>query len=247
MWTVPIPPDSVQIDPANGTGSIHVVDLPMPDYGKIPNGLTHGKSTPSVVSFDIAWHGVTGRSRAYDPTNGFAAEMLSTGATMSWSAKQDGFAFVSDPPSTSKVTEFASIGHERNGIYAGAASTEWPPLAVNGRSKTDGKSVTFTYNLANLSASAIGGLELRARIPDGSAVVDSWFSQPGTNRGTNNGFDVTWAAPVSSIAGGATVGPFSITVTIPTGKSAAQVQSLGWTRFLAPVAGDSVSGWIAGG
>ncbi|HEX5415350.1 MAG TPA: hypothetical protein VFZ25_06775 [Chloroflexota bacterium] len=246
MWTVPIPAESIKVDLQNGTASMHVVDLPMPDYGAIPNGLTHGKSTPSVVSFDINWQGIVGRSRIADPSGNRAANLLNTGATIAWSAKQEGFHFVSDPASTSRVTDYASIGHERNGVFASGAATEWPPLAVNGQSSTDGKTVTFTYTLANLSTTDLSGPELRIRIPTGSDLVESWFFQRGSYPGTNNGFDVTWATPVGTIPAGGTVGPFTVKTTIPSGKSASQTQSLGWARFLGPTAGDAISGWIAG-
>ena len=246
FWTVPIPPDSLQVNLANGAGSLHVVDLPMPDYGKIPNGLTHGASVPALVSFDIEWGGVVGRSRVNDTVGGYAAELVTTGATISWSAKQDGFTFVSDPAATSKVTDVAFIGHERNGVFASGAGREWPPIAVNGQTKSDGQTVTFSYNLTNLSATDVGGVNVRVRIPAGSAVVDSWFSSPGLFHGVNNGYDVVWGAPVSTIAAGSTVGPFTLVASIPSGMSAAQVQSIGWVDFQAPAAGNAVSGWIGG-
>jgi hypothetical protein len=247
FWTVPIPPESITVDLQKGTASMHVVDLPMPDYGAIPNGLTHGKAKSALVSFDMAWQGVVGRSRVVGPSGNRVAELLSTGATIAWSSKQDGFTFVSDPASTSKVTQFASIGHERNGVFASGAASEWPPLAVNGYSATDGKTVTFTYSLANVSSVDLKGIELRARVPSRSNVVGSWFSQPGLYPGKNNGFDVTWSTPVSAIPAGGSVGPFTLVVTIPPGQSAAQVQSVGWSSFLSPTAGDAISGWIAGG
>lgn len=247
FWTIPISPETLQVNLLNGTGSLHVVDLAVPDYGKIPNGLMHGPAASALVSFAIEWGGVIGRSRVNDTANGYAAELVTTGATIAWSAQQDGFTFLSDPASTSKVTDVAFLGHERNGVYARGASTEWPPLAVNGQARSDGQTVTFTYTLTNLSATDVSGLDVRARVPAGSNVVDSWFSQPGRYPGTNNGFDVGWAAPVSTIAAGSSVGPFSITASIPPGKRASQVQSIGWVGFQLPTAGDAVSGWIGGG
>jgi hypothetical protein len=247
FWTIPVPPESLQVDLLNGTGSFHVVDIAVPDYGKIPNGLRHGTSSPATVSFDIEWRGVTGRSRVNNTAGGYTAELVTTGATIAWSARQDGFTFTSDPASTSKVTDVTMIGHERNGVYTTGASTEWPPLAVNGQSTTDGKTVTFSYIVANLSATDVGSVDVRARVPVGSAVVDSWFSQPGRFPGANNGFDVVWAEPVTTIAAGSSVGPFSITVNIPPSMQPSQVQSIGWAGFQLPTAGDAVSGWIGGG
>jgi hypothetical protein len=51
---------------------------------------------------------------------------------------------------------------------------------------------------------------------------------------------------VATIGAGSSVGPFSLTVSIPAGKAAAQLQSIGWVGFRSPVAGDAVSGWIGG-
>jgi hypothetical protein len=39
-----------------------------------------------------------------------------TKATIEWSSQQAGFSFQSDPASTS-VSEYAILGHERNGVF----------------------------------------------------------------------------------------------------------------------------------
>ena len=237
--------DSIAVDLTSGTARFHVDNYRITDYTSIPNALTHGKAKPGSVSFDIVWSGITGRSRVYDAANGYDAELLETGATIAWSGQSEGFSFTSDPASTSK-RNYGAIGRERNGVYAGTTSTGWPPLAVNGYATTDGKTVTHTYNVYNLSSSAVSGLEVRARIPSGSAVVDSWFGQPGHNPGVNNGLDVQWPAPVGSIGAQSSVGPFTLVVSVPSGMRASQVTSLGWVSFGDPTPGTAISGWIAG-
>lgn len=86
------------------------------DFFNIPNNLTHGKSIRADVSFHIHWHGVKDRVHLHDEQNHFDASMIEDSATISWSAREKDFSFVSDPEETS-TTVFAEIGHERNGVF----------------------------------------------------------------------------------------------------------------------------------
>ena len=86
------------------------------DFHDIVNTLKRGPSVPADVSFRIRWSGVTARVKLRDNTNQFVGDFIEDTATVGWSAKQEGFKFVSDPANTSK-TIFAEIGHERNGEF----------------------------------------------------------------------------------------------------------------------------------
>ena len=86
------------------------------DFHNIVNTLNRGPSVPADVSFRMRWSGVTARVNVRDETNQFVGSYIEDTATVSWSSKQEGFKFVSDPASTSKSL-FAEIGRERNGVF----------------------------------------------------------------------------------------------------------------------------------
>lgn len=157
MWTVPVPAGSFEADLSRGTARLRVVDLPMPDYGSIPNALLHGKSVPATVSFEIGWNGVAQRVQERDLANSWTADKLETDATIVWSARQDGFEFVSDPAATSKA-HYAVIGRERNGRYAFAA-----------RLGPGGQSTRYTFDYPGDESVYTVGLDLA---PDAGEVLD---------------------------------------------------------------------------
>jgi hypothetical protein len=86
------------------------------DFHDLKNTLQRGPSVPADVSFRIRWSGVTARVNLRDDTNQFVGNFIEDTATVSWSAKQKGFKFDSDPASTSKSL-FAEIGSESNGVF----------------------------------------------------------------------------------------------------------------------------------
>jgi len=81
--------------------------------------------TPTTLSFRIEWGGsITDRRNVTDTTNGFAGEFVFNSATMVWTANEPNrpavwggpAMYVSDPASTSH-SDFAMVGHERNGVF----------------------------------------------------------------------------------------------------------------------------------
>jgi hypothetical protein len=69
------------------------------------------------VTYEIVWSDpITRDITVRDTTNGFAGRFLENHASMTWSASQVGFSFVSDAPETS-TSVFAELGRERNGIF----------------------------------------------------------------------------------------------------------------------------------
>ena len=120
FWTLPIPEQNIEVQPGNGYASVVAKNLPIYDYGQIPIALFGGgPCSPGVVSYRILWSGVKQRVniRNTDPVyGGFAGTFVRNSAQMEWMAETEDYTFVSAPLSTSS-SEFAQIGHERNGSF----------------------------------------------------------------------------------------------------------------------------------
>jgi hypothetical protein len=122
FWTIEIPGDGIQVHLGKGAASMEADDVPILDYGSIPNALFdghHPDPTPGSVSFKVVWSGVDERVkiRNDDPVyGGFAGTFIRNTAQMEWTATVGDFTFVSDPLATSS-SAFAEIGQERNGIF----------------------------------------------------------------------------------------------------------------------------------
>jgi hypothetical protein len=93
---------------------LHVADLDVEDYHDVVNALQDGPSVEASVSFDISWSGVDERVKVRNPDTDFGGEYVRNSATLQWSASNAlGFTFESD----SLGSDFATIGHERNGSF----------------------------------------------------------------------------------------------------------------------------------
>ena len=98
-------------------------DVPIFDYGNIPNALFGGGPAPVTghVSFKVAWSGVNDRLNIKNTNpvyGGFGGEFVRTRAQMEWTATVGHYQFVSAPLATSS-SSFAELGHERNGVFFG--------------------------------------------------------------------------------------------------------------------------------
>ena len=113
FWTAAIDRGSVKVNLGKGSASLHVADLDVEDYGNVVNALQDGPSVEASVSFDVSWSGVDERVKIRNKDSGFAGEYIHNEATLSWSASESGFSFTSDPLDS----DFAEIGHERNGVF----------------------------------------------------------------------------------------------------------------------------------
>jgi len=113
---VPVPASGVNVNLGKGTASYKVTDLATLDFGDIVNDLLHGASVPAVVSFDVEWTGTSKHFKVRDRAAGYAGDFIQATATIEFSMHEDGFDFVSDPAGTT-VSDFAMIGHERNGRF----------------------------------------------------------------------------------------------------------------------------------
>ncbi len=99
------------------TASLRLANLSVPDFHDVVKALQQRPPVATAtLSFDIEWSGVVRRLRIENETDGFAGSYVEDIATAEWSAQQDGFAFVSDPASTSQNL-YAVIGRERNGVF----------------------------------------------------------------------------------------------------------------------------------
>jgi hypothetical protein len=113
FWTARIDRGSVKISLGNGSASLHVAELPVGDYGTVVNALTGGPGVASTVTFDVSWHGVDERVDIRNSSVDFGGEFVRNSADLVWSATEPGFTFHSD----SLASDFATLGHERNGVF----------------------------------------------------------------------------------------------------------------------------------
>jgi hypothetical protein len=113
FWTAPIDRGSVKIALGSGSAALHVSDLEVEDYGNVVNALMDGPSVDATVSFDVSWHGVVERVNIRNRTIDFGGEFVRNEAELVWSAAESGFTFQSDP----LTSDFATLGHERNGVF----------------------------------------------------------------------------------------------------------------------------------
>jgi hypothetical protein len=148
LWTVPLSPESLTLDLPNGTARLKVTNLAVPDYGSIPNALLHGAKVPATVSFDIVWRDVIRHVEQFDLSNSWTADLWETGATIEWSARQDGFEFASDRAETTKV-RYGVIGRERNGRFASSGHLAASSSGVSTRYSFEypGDESVYTINL----------------------------------------------------------------------------------------------------
>jgi hypothetical protein len=116
FWTVHVPNKRAKFDFDDATASLDVKNQDVEDYFNIVNALQDGNSIPATVSYHIHWSGVNKSYSVSDTTNQFQLQVIEDNATISWSASENGFTFVSDPADTS-TTVFALIAHERNGAF----------------------------------------------------------------------------------------------------------------------------------
>ena len=115
-WVVRVPEDAVAFHPRTARAALHVTDLEVGDFGNLLHALRGDPSVDANVSFDIRWSDVIQPLQLRDEDKQFEGNFLQTHAFIEWSARQEGFEFISDPLETSE-TVFAMFGRERNGVF----------------------------------------------------------------------------------------------------------------------------------
>lgn len=127
FWVIPVARDNVEIDLDNARASLRLNNVPVMDAHDLANALTNGNGlsnppippiapVPATVSFDIEWSGLIAESKIINEAENFTGQFMETGATISWSASEAGFDFVSEPPNPDRNI-YSVIGHERNGFF----------------------------------------------------------------------------------------------------------------------------------
>jgi hypothetical protein len=119
FWTTRLASNSVGgVNPGAGRAVYQATNVPIQDFHSILNALFGGGASPEpgLVSFEVRWFGVDDRVNIKNKSNGFAGEYVRGQAQMEWTATVGDFHYVSDPIETSS-SEFAELGHERNGSF----------------------------------------------------------------------------------------------------------------------------------
>jgi hypothetical protein len=131
-----VAPDAVNVDFDDAKARVCVNGLKVFDDHDVANSLTSGLGLPgdlgfpypaippiapkhAVVSFELEWSGLIDAAEIVNALQGFRGSFLETGATIKWSAEEDGFSFQSEPPNPARNL-FAVIGRERNGVFFSA-------------------------------------------------------------------------------------------------------------------------------
>jgi hypothetical protein len=127
FWTMPIHPNSLEVEFNSARASMHVEGLSVPDAHDLANSLTNGHGlinppippiapVPATVSFDVQWSGEISRATIVNEAQNFRGDFIKTGSTIKWSSAQSGFSFESEEPNPARNIG-ATIGRERNGVF----------------------------------------------------------------------------------------------------------------------------------
>ena len=130
---VEVDDDAVEVDFDSGRARLRVRGLDLYDDHDLANSLTLGLGLPgdmgfpypaispvapvrATVSFDVEWKGIVDTAQIENTTQHFKGSFLSTGATIKWSAKEEGFEFQSEAPDPSRNL-ISVLGREKNGVF----------------------------------------------------------------------------------------------------------------------------------
>jgi hypothetical protein len=116
FWLFELPPAGVRADVARGTAMMRASNLPMPDYHDVESSLKDGPTVPAIVSFDVEWSTVIARAARRNEAETWGGEYVETESRIAWSARQEGFAYQSDPLGTS-TSVWGVVGRQRSGVY----------------------------------------------------------------------------------------------------------------------------------
>lgn len=99
----------------------------VPDYHDFLNAVLHNgpKPVPSVVSFDVRWHGRGQHQKLRDRKFGFEGNYITGPTTVTFTAKQHGSAVVYrsvpsgqyNPTVKQMGAGSPAVGRERNGVF----------------------------------------------------------------------------------------------------------------------------------
>ena len=117
-------PSSFDVQQKSGTARLRAAGLRVGDYGDFGNAVSSlppgppPENKPSVVSFDVLWHGGGDRSSIRDADYTFMGDFVTGEATIAFRASNIGsdVEFRSDPDGQSTVGP-PGVGRERNGVF----------------------------------------------------------------------------------------------------------------------------------
>lgn len=127
FWMVQVDDDAVEVDFDEGRARLRVRKLEVFDDHDLANSLTLGLGLPTppiapvfpvraTVSFDVQWNGILDSAQFVNNAQHFKGTFLSTGATIMWSAEEDGFTFESETPDPTRNL-ISVLGREKNGVF----------------------------------------------------------------------------------------------------------------------------------
>jgi hypothetical protein len=127
FWMIPVKHHAVEVDFDDAQATLRVRDLDVFDDHDLANSLTQGLGIPTPpipgvfpvharVSFNVKWFGSLDMAQIENSAQHFKGKFLSTGATIDWSAEQDGFRFESETPNPTRNL-VSVLGREQNGVF----------------------------------------------------------------------------------------------------------------------------------
>jgi hypothetical protein len=116
FWTQPVSEESVQNESDQAAALFSVTNLPERDFFNLGNALHGGSSVPATVSFSMLWAPTSPPIEFTKVAQGFTGTFRLSNVLLEWSARTEGFTFVSDPAGTA-VTVAGILGEERNGVF----------------------------------------------------------------------------------------------------------------------------------
>jgi hypothetical protein len=122
---MPIDRSYTHANPGNGHALLEATGQSMPDYTSIGNALgllpgqTPGVPGPFVlgtVDYRFEWSAGGERARIVDEENQFTGNYIRNSLSSWWQGETADYRFTT----TTSVSVFAEVGHERNGVFAPA-------------------------------------------------------------------------------------------------------------------------------
>src|SRR5262245_41702500 len=95
---------------------MRVSEVAMPDVRDNESSVRGGPWVPAMVSFDVEWRTPLARATLRNEDEAWGGEYAETESRIAWSARQEGFAYQSDPLSTA-TSVWGMVGRQRSGVY----------------------------------------------------------------------------------------------------------------------------------
>jgi hypothetical protein len=121
FWTIAVPPSAVEVNPGRGRARFRMDNVALPDFHDFFNAVGFVApaidTLPSHVSFDVEWKGRGDRLKVRDTDFDFGGTFVSSDATVTFSASNDGKGVTYTSVAAEQHTVSAGVGHEQNGAF----------------------------------------------------------------------------------------------------------------------------------